>query len=228
MSSISDNLDAIRERIALAAERAGRRAADVTLIAVSKSKPVEAIEAALAAGATDLGESRVQELTEKLPVLEGRARIHFIGHLQRNKAKRATAAAHLIHAVDTPPLVTAIDRHAKELGKRQVILLEVNTSGDETKYGIAPEELPTLVEAAVKCENVEVRGLMTIGPLAGGVEGARRSFRTLAALADRLREAGVPPPHELSMGMSDDFETAIEEGSTMVRVGSAIFGERSG
>jgi pyridoxal phosphate enzyme (YggS family) len=227
-SGLSERLSHVRERVARAAERAGRDPSDVTLVAVSKAKPIEAVEAALAAGATDLGESRVQELTEKLPTIRGRARIHFIGHLQRNKARKATAACDLIHAVDTAPLVAAIDRHAKELGKRQSVLLEVNTSGDESKYGIAPEALPTLVAAAVKCENVEVRGLMTIGPLGGGSEGARRSFRTLASLLDRLREAGVREPYELSMGMSNDFETAIEEGSTLVRVGSAIFGERFG
>ena len=226
MSSIASNFERIRDQVASAATRAGRDPAEVSLIAVSKAKPVEDALAAIEAGATDLGESRVQELTQKLPALEGRAKIHFIGHLQRNKAGKAVAGSDLIHAVESESLVAAIDRRANQLAKTQDVLLEVNTSGDESKFGVAPGELQVLVAAAVKCENVRVRGLMTIGPREGGPEGARRSFRELAGLRTVLADHGLEEPFELSMGMSNDFEIAIEEGSTMVRVGSAIFGKR--
>jgi len=209
MSLIGENLERIRERIA--------RAGDVQLIAVSKKVPPEGIEEALAAGQMLFGESKVQEAKAKIPVVSGRARWHMVGHLQSNKARDAVALFELIHSVDNISLAVELDKWAERAGKTQAILLEVNVSGEVSKFGLKPEDVEAALERINALRRVEVRGLMTIPP--AGKE-ARPFFRQLREMRDRL---GLT---ELSMGMSHDFEVAIEEGATMVRIGTAIFGER--
>lgn len=213
----ADNIARIRERLAAAAARAGRRAEDVTLIAVTKTVPPEGIEEALAAGLTLFGESKVQEAKAKIPVVSGRARWHMIGHLQSNKARDAVALFETIHSVDSVKLAGELNRCAAAAGKTQPILLEVNLSGETSKFGLRPEDVEPVLAQLNALPRLEVRGLMTVPP-AG--KDARPFFRQLRELRDRL---GLP---ELSMGMSHDFETAIEEGATMLRIGTAIFGER--
>jgi pyridoxal phosphate enzyme (YggS family) len=218
VSSIADNLHSVRDRVARAAERAGRRADDVTLIAVSKTVSPEGIEDALAAGQFLFGESKVQEARAKIGVVSGRARWHFIGHLQSNKARDAVALFETIHSVDSVKLATELNRCADNAGKTQPILLEVNVSGEASKFGLKPEDLDAALAQINALPRLEAQGLMTIPP-AG--KDARPFFRRLRELRDAL---GL---RELSMGMTHDFEIAIEEGATMVRVGTAIFGERN-
>jgi len=228
MTSVRDNFLRVRDVVARATARAGRPDHAVRLIAVTKGWPVDRLQAAIEAGATDLGESRVQEAREKWPAVSGRVGFHLIGHLQSNKAGPAVEMFDLIHSVDRERLVTALERRAAAIEKRQKILIEVNTTGEASKSGVDPDAIDPLLEAVADADHLSVTGLMTIGPLEGGEAGARRSFVTLRELLDRARTA-LPdhPVRELSMGMSGDFEIAIEEGSTMVRVGSAIFGQRT-
>lgn len=209
MSLIGDNLERIRERIA--------RAGDTQLIAVSKKVSPERIEEALAAGQTLFGESKVQEAKAKIPIVSGRARWHMVGHLQSNKARDAVELFELIHSVDSVSLATELNKWAERAGKTQAILLEVNVSGEASKFGLKPEDVPGVLDQINALPRIEVRGLMTIPPV--GKE-ARPFFRQLREIRDHL---GLT---ELSMGMSHDFEVAIEEGATMVRIGTAIFGER--
>ena len=217
MSSIRENIERIGERIAGAAARSGRGADDVALIVVSKKVEPERIEEALAAGAIFFGESKVQEAKAKIPVVSGRARWQMVGHLQSNKTRDAVELFELIHSVDGMLLASELNKWAERAGKTQAVLLEVNVSGEASKFGLKPEDVPAALEAMNGLSRLEVRGLMTIPP-AG--KDARPFFRQLRELRDRL---GLT---ELSMGMSHDFETAIEEGATMVRIGTAIFGER--
>jgi len=217
MSVIAQNLEQIQGRLAAAAQRVGRDPADITLIAVSKTVAPDQVAEALAAGIHIFGESKVQEARAKIPLVSGRARWQMIGHLQSNKAREAVELFELIHSVDSVKLAGALDRCAAEAGKTQPVLLEVNVSGEGSKYGIAPPALPAVLAEIQQLARVEVRGLMTIPP--AGKE-ARPFFRQLRELRDA---AGL---RELSMGMSHDFEIAIEEGATMVRVGTALFGER--
>jgi len=206
MSSIRENLERIRARLGQA-----------QLIAVSKTVPPERIEEAVAAGQWLFGESKVQEAKAKIPVVSGRARWHMVGHLQSNKARDAVALFDLIHSVDSVSLATELNKWAERMGKTQAILLEVNVSGEASKFGFKPEDVEAALEQINALPRVEVRGLMTIPP-AG--KDARPFFRQLRQLRDRLGLA------ELSMGMSHDYEVAVEEGATMVRIGTAIFGER--
>jgi len=224
--SIRTNLDHIRERIAQAAARAGRDPSEITLVAVSKTKPCEAIREAISAGATILGENRVQEAETKIAELHDLpVAWHLIGHLQTNKANKAVHLFDLIHSVDSPRLVEAVNRGGESIGKRQAILLQVNIAGEEQKFGTAPGEFERLLECALAAPAVEVRGLMVMPPFGEDPEDARPYFRALRDLAVKYTgELGNRP--ELSMGMTGDFEVAIEEGSTMVRIGTAIFGER--
>jgi len=226
MSSVRDNLARVHDRVRAAARRAGRPDDAVTLIAVTKGFPVDRALEAIAAGADVLGESRVQEAREKWPSLEGKAPVHMIGHLQRNKVAHAVEMFDVIHSVDSTRLVAAINRRAAGIGKRQEVLIELNLSGDASKHGADADALDEVLEACRAAASVRVRGLMTIAPLDGGEVGARRTF---AALRERLPEvrSAFPDATELSMGMSGDFEIAIEEGATLVRVGSAIFGARA-
>ena len=217
----------VLERIADAAERAGRDPADVTLVAVSKTVPAERLVGAVAAGLMILGENRVQEAVSKVAAVPG-ASWHLVGPLQSNKARRAVETFETIQSVDSVQLATRLDRLAAELrpGDRLRVLLQVNVDDDTSKAGFSPEDLETSLPEILALPALELRGLMTIGRLVGSAEAARPTFRALRALSERLRprHAGLGP--ELSMGMSDDYTVAVEEGATIVRVGRALFGER--
>lgn len=225
---IREALQDVRARIRAAAERANRDPSGITLVAVSKGIDVERVEAALEAGVTDLGESRVQETQQRLLPLRDRATFHLIGHLQTNKAKFAVELYDWVHSVDSPKLARILDERARAAGRTLRVLVEVNTSGETSKHGVPPDELIGVLDALAECPALHMRGLMTIGPRFGGDEGARASFRILRGLRSAVGDRMEVSAHELhlSMGMSDDFEIAIEEGATIVRVGSAIFGHR--
>jgi pyridoxal phosphate enzyme (YggS family) len=220
VNEVAHNVERIRERIRTAALHSGRQPEDVTLVAVSKAIEPERIEAAIAVGQTLFGESKVQEARAKIPILSQRARWHLVGHLQTNKAREGVALFTLIHSVHSIKLAVELNKHAERSGKVQAILLEVNTSGEASKFGLKPEEVSAALSEINKLSRVEVQGLMTIAPFFDDAEKMRPSFRRLRELRD---ETGL---RELSMGMTHDFETAIEEGATMVRIGTAIFGER--
>ena len=227
--SISARLDGIRARIAAAAGRSGRLPGAVKLVAVSKTYPSACVVAAVAAGQLDFGENKVQEGLQKIAeATDNRIRWHVIGHLQSNKARKAAEAFHWIHAVDSASLLRKIDEGALAAGRRPRALVQVDLAGEATKYGAAPEDLPGIFAAAAECAAVELVGLMLLPPAADDPNEARPWFRKLVAVRDGLLASGVPAERlsELSMGMSHDFEVAIEEGATIVRVGSAIFGER--
>jgi len=224
---LADRLESVRERIAGACARSGRAPGSVRLLAVTKGFPAETVRQAMTLGLREFGENRVQEAEEKIPAVTPRPRWHLIGHLQRNKAKRAVQLFETIDSIDSAPIAEEVSRRAAELGKRIPCLVEVNTSGDRSKFGVAPETALDLLRAAGALGGIDLRGLMTIGPLSGGPEGARRAFRDLAGIRSAAaRDRLLADDAELSMGMSGDFEIAIEEGATIVRVGSAIFGER--
>lgn len=223
---IARNLATLQERIARAARAAGRRPEEITLVAVSKTHPPEAIRAAWAAGQRDFGENYAQELARKreaLSDLQG-VRWHFVGALQSNKARYVVPGAALLHAVDRPSVAEALDRRARAAGAVVEVLLEVNVGDEQSKAGVPPGEVEALLEALSPFEAVRVRGLMCIPP-PGDPARSRDGFRVLRALRDRLAPQH-PGLELLSMGMSDDFEVAIAEGATHVRVGTAIFGER--
>jgi PLP dependent protein len=214
-------------RIGAACERAGRNPADVTLVAVSKTVPVDRLRLAVAAGLTTLGENRVQEAADKVPSLPD-ATWHLVGPLQSNKARRAVELFDVIESVDSVDLGRRLDRLAGEVrsGTRLPILLQVNVDDDPAKAGFARADLPAALEALGRCEAVAIQGLMTIGRLVADPEQARTTFRRLRVASEELRAAGQPLGPGLSMGMSDDYPIAIEEGATIVRVGRALFGER--
>jgi len=223
---IADNVAAIRARMAEAAARSGRSADEVRLVAVTKSVGVEAIRATVAAGCHELGESRVQQLAQRAEALRDLPiRWHMIGPLQRNKVRRVLETAQIVHSADSVRLVEAIDRIAGELSRRVPLLIEVNVSGEAAKHGFAPDDVEPCLAGLAGLAHVDVRGLMCMASLEGDLGAARREFAALRQLRDRLRT--VAPPgmvlDELSMGMSGDFEPAIEEGATIVRVGSALF-----
>jgi PLP dependent protein len=247
MTSIADNLARIRDRIAAAAARSSRRADEIRLVAVTKYVDSPAARQLLAAGCQDLGESRPQDLWAKaaelavgVPPFGGQfagedsvepkggtptVRWHLIGHLQRNKVERTLSVVSLIHSADSVRLIRAIDHSAAGLGSRVPILLEVNVSGDKTKHGFRPDEMAERIEEVAGLANVEIRGLMAMAGREGDQSAARRDFARLRELRDRLRRS-IPKDmslEELSMGMSGDFEAAIEEGATIIRVGSALF-----
>lgn len=221
MIDVAGNLARVSERIREACERAGRAAGEVRLVAVSKKQPDERLLAAYQAGHRDFGENYVQELVRKKALLPDDARWHGIGHIQRNKAKGA-ASADLIHTLDSERLARALDKVVVGAGTVLPVLIEVNTAEEGSKTGVPPDGVEPLLAAVASLEHLEVRGLMCIPPIGDG----RRHFAALPSLRDRVAAAaGVSLP-ELSMGMSADFEEAIAEGATIVRVGTAIFGER--
>ena len=228
MTDVAANWQAVCARVAAAARRAGRDSQSVRLIAVSKTKPVEMIEAAIAAGATDIGENYVQEAAEKIRRITTPVRWHLIGHLQRNKAARAVELFEVIHTLDGVALGEALARQAERHAQLVRLLVEVNIGGEATKSGVAPPQVPALLEALAPQRWLLIDGLMAIPPPGPSAESGRPYFRGLRELRDRLRREAPSnvPLRELSMGMSDDFEVAVEEGATMVRVGRAIFGER--
>jgi len=225
MSRLADNLVHIRRRITEAAERSGRSAESVSLVAVTKSVAVEQTRELALAGCLDLGEGRPQELWSKAPALADlEVRWHLIGHLQRNKVDRTLPLVSMIHSVDSLRLLRAIDTAAAALGRTMPVLLEVNISGDAAKHGFSPAEMPERLAEAAACTHVQIRGLMAMAGLDGDADRARRDFRNLRELCDRLRDLpGGAGLGELSMGMSGDFEAAVEEGATIVRIGSALF-----
>jgi pyridoxal phosphate enzyme (YggS family) len=219
----------IRDRIANAAARAGRRPDDVRLIAVSKTHPIDAVRAAADAGQLDFGENKVQEALQKIAQsADTRLRWHLIGHLQSNKARKAAGALHAIHAIDGLDLWKRVDGAAREAGRQVDVLIQVDLALEETKFGAPLDTVPAIVAAAADCTAARLVGLMLLPPLAENPEDARPWFARLRALRDELVASGVHADRlrELSMGMSHDFEVAIEEGATLVRVGTAIFGER--
>jgi pyridoxal phosphate enzyme (YggS family) len=225
--SIASNLTGIRERIAQAARRAGRDAAETTLVAVSKTFPAEAIRGAYEVGLRHFGENRVQEWESKRPALgDLEATWHLIGHLQSNKARRAASLFSRIDSVDSAGLAEKLDAAATAEGKRLPVLIEVHLGGEATKSGVSEADLPALVQSVASLRNLELLGLMTIPPFFDEAERVRPFFRKLRELRDRLNQQRPAPLHVLSMGMSHDFEIAIEEGATEVRIGSALFGER--
>jgi PLP dependent protein len=226
MKYIQDNLLKVRERIAVAVEKAGRDPKSVKLIAVSKTFPAEAVQSAYDAGQRLFGENKVQDMALKNAALAKDIEWHMIGHLQSNKVKLAIENADYIHAVDSVKLLKRVDRLAGELGRSPKVLLEINISGEESKFGADAELVKKLAQAAIQCENITVAGLMTMAPFGVPEEELRFVFSSLRKLRDNLQtEFGLDLP-ELSMGMSGDFEIAIEEGATMVRVGTSIFGRR--
>lgn len=235
---IALNLERVRERMADAACRASRNPEEITLVAVTKTIEPAVIKEVISLGVRDLGENRVQEAEWKIPLLP-KVNWHMIGHLQRNKVKKALVLFDMIHSVDSLPLAQEIDQRASRIGTRVPVLLEVNLSNEATKYGyrMAPlvtkgegkEAFFSYVEEILRLPYLEVRGLMTMAPLVSHPEEARSYFKRLRGLREELQQRFPQASWEdLSVGMSDDFEVAIEEGATMVRIGRAIFGERRG
>ncbi len=227
MGGVAANLRAVARRIEEACGRGGRPASDVRLIAVSKTFPAAAVREALDAGQVLFGESRQQEAEPKIAALPREIRWHFIGRVQRNKVRKLLPLFEVIHGIDSLRLAVYTGNVALELGLRAKVFLQVNSAGEASKAGFPPEALAAELPEILALPGLEVLGLMTIPPLEADAEAARPWFRALRKLRDRLEETHRCRLPELSMGMSGDFETAIEEGATFVRVGSAIFGDRS-
>lgn len=225
---IRERLVRVHERIARAAERVGRSAKDITLIAVSKTFDSATVHQAVLAGARDLGENRVQEAITKAPTVKGDVRWHLLGHLQSNKARQAVSIFDVIHSIDRRELVDRLDRIADELGRRPGVLVQVDLAHEPSKSGALEGELPGIIEALDSASHLDFRGLMTLPPFFEAAESTRTYFRRLKEILDGLNRTRAPERklRELSMGMSHDFEVAVEEGATMVRVGTAIFGTR--
>ena len=229
VSMIESNLQRVREELASVVKSSGRNDEDVRLIAVSKTYPVEDILEAVRCGVVAVGENRVQELAEKRLLWKGPSiEWRFIGHLQSNKVRKSVECASSVDSVDSLPLARALSRVASESGLLLPVLLEVNTSGEESKHGVAPSGAAPLLEGVLQyCPALRVQGLMTVGPLTDDETAVRSAFALLRRLRDSLSERFGYPLKELSMGMSGDFKWAVQEGSTMVRIGSAIFGKRA-
>ncbi len=230
---LEETLPRVRERVAEAAARVGRSPEGVRTVAVTKGHPMEAIRAALASGIRDLGENRLGELEEKRRALDGSGgsppdlRWHMVGHLQRRKAPGVRDAAHLLHSLDSLRLARRLERTAPEGSRPLPVLLQVNTSGEASKYGFTPEGFTDGLGEILEMTSLEVRGLMTMAPLTDDRALIRATFRRLRQLQERARESHSGyGGEELSMGMSNDYELAVEEGSTLVRLGTVLFGER--
>jgi PLP dependent protein len=227
MSSILDNLERVREQIAQAAAKAGRDVKDVELVAIAKTHPAEKVREAVEAGQTLFGESRVQEARVKISELSSNIRWHFVGHLQKNKVRQALPLFEMIHSVDSLALAQDINRIAEEEGLYPRVLLEVNVAGEGSKFGFGPANLREQIEALLALPRLSIEGLMCIPPLAVESEDSRKFFVQVRELRDSLeKEFNIKLP-QLSMGMTQDFPIGIQEGATLVRVGTAIFGERS-
>jgi PLP dependent protein len=247
-NTIAANLTAVRERIAAAADASGRKPGSVRLIAVSKTFPAESVRAAIAAGQRDFGENKVQEAIPKIEAVEkmmadglasgppaggqgagDQVRWHLIGHLQSNKARKAARPFDVIHSIDSVDLLQKIDAAAREARRTPELLIQVDLAGEATKFGATPDALQPIFDAAASLASARLVGLMVLPPWSEDPEVARPYFRRLRELRDELGSRGVPAEslRELSMGMSHDFEVAIAEGATMVRVGTAIFGKRT-
>src|SRR6267142_2865767 len=227
MNSVSENLERVREQVARAAAKVGRTASDVELVAITKTHPAEKVREAIEAGQTLFGESRVQEARAKIPELPSNLRWHFVGHLQKNKIRHALTLFELIHSVDSLGLAQDINRIAEEDGLHPRVLLEVNVAGEGSKFGFKPETLRKEMESLLALSRLSILGLMTIPPIAEEAEASRKYFVELRELRDRLQTEFHVDLAQLSMGMTQDFAIAVEEGATLVRVGTAIFGRRS-
>jgi len=227
MTSITENLERVREQIAQAAAKAGRGVDEIELVAVSKTHDATKVREAIEAEQSLFGESRVQEARVKIPELPSNLRWHFVGHLQKNKIRHALPLFELIHSVDSLALARDINRIAEEDGLHPRILLEVNVAGEGSKFGFTPEKLREDLENLLALPRLSILGLMTIPPIAEEAEASRKYFVQLRELRDRLQTEFHVDLAQLSMGMTQDFAIAVEEGATLVRVGTAIFGERS-
>ena len=225
--NLAENLEKIQQRIRAACERAGRDPDSVILLAVTKSHPPELVAEAAQLGLNLFGENKVQEAKAKIPLCPGRLRWHFIGHLQSNKCRDTVELFEMIQSVDSLPLAQEIAKRAGQAAKTMPILLEVNVAGEASKFGYAPERLLAELTAINALPKIEIHGLMAVPPWSADREQSRPHFRRLREVKARCEEIlGAPLPH-LSMGMSDDFEVAIEEGATLVRIGTALFGPRT-
>ena len=226
MSTIAENFEVVRARIAKAAWKSNRRPDEIELVAISKTHDAEAVRTAVNAGQLIFGESKVQEARAKIPLLPSHVRWHLVGHLQKNKIRHALPLFELIHSVDSVNLAQAIERIAQEAGLYPRTLLEINVAGEGSKFGFRPERLTQDMESLLSLKRLSVNGLMCIPPLAQEAEASRKYFVELRELRDALeKEFDIELPH-LSMGMTNDYGVAVEEGATLVRVGTAIFGER--
>ena len=227
--SVSENFKIVIDRIAAAAKRAGRDPSDVRLVVVTKTVTIGNIREVVSAGAQVLGENRVQEAKEKIELLGPIAAWHLIGRLQTNKAKYAVKLFDLIHSVDTLDLAQEIDRQAAKIGMTQDVLIEVNIAGEAQKAGVGMQDAASLVREAAKLTHLSIKGLMTVPPYSDNPEDSRSHFNKLKELSSLIYRENIPGVSmaELSMGMSGDFEVAVEEGATIVRVGTAVFGKRS-
>lgn len=226
---INQNISKVRENIVKACEKAGRNPEEVTIIAVSKTKPVSAIEEALLSGTLDYGENKVQELCDKYDVLPKNIRWHMIGHLQRNKVKYLVGKTYLVHSVDSLRLAEQIEKEFAKHNQVCDILVEVNIAQEESKFGINAKETEELIRKIAKFEHVRIKGLMTIAPYTEDPESNRDYFREIKKLSVDIRDKNIDnvSMDVLSMGMTGDYMVAVEEGATMVRVGTGIFGERN-
>ena len=226
---VKENLKEVESNIAAACERAGRKRSEVTLIAVSKTKPVELIRDAIDYGIKDFGENKVQEMCDKMEIISEKLNWHMIGHLQRNKVKYIVDKAYLIHSVDSLRLAEQINQEAEKKNVVCNVLIEVNIAGEESKFGVAKEEVKSLLEAIKNLKHVHVKGLMTIAPFVDDAEDNREYFREMHKLFIDMRQENTDniSMEILSMGMTGDYQVAIEEGATMVRVGTGIFGARN-
>ena len=229
MSHISENIESVEERIQAACKRAGRSREDVTLLCVTKTMPVEDLQEAYDAGQREFGENRVQEINDKFPRLPGDIRWHMIGHLQRNKAKYLMDKAVMIHSVDSLHLAQAISKEAVKAGRIMDILLEVNAAGEESKFGLGYDKVLPLIHEIAPLPGIHICGLMTVPPYTENPETSRVYFKKLRELSVDIARQSIDnvSMHTLSMGMTGDFEVAIEEGATHIRVGTAIFGKRN-
>jgi PLP dependent protein len=226
MPTTAENLERVREEIAKAAAKTGRAADEIELVAITKTHAAERVRDAIEAGQTLFGESRVQEARAKIPELPSNIRWHFVGHLQKNKIRHALPLFEMIHSVDSLALAQDMNRIAEDEGMHPRVLLEVNVAGEGSKYGFAPDKLREQMKELLALPRLSILGLMTIPPLAEEAEGSRKYFIQLRELRDRLQTEFRVDLAQLSMGMTQDYAVAIEEGATLVRVGTAIFGER--
>jgi PLP dependent protein len=224
--SVAENLDSIQQRIRAACERAGRAADSVTLLAVTKGQSPDAVSEAGRLGLTHFGENKIQEAKAKIPLCSGKLRWHFIGHLQTNKCREAVEFFEMIQSVDSLHVAQEISKRADLDGKTMPILLEVNLAGEASKFGYRPEALIAELNQINSLPRLEVHGLMTVPPWTSNAENVRPVFRQLRELKERAEQVLGAPLPQLSMGMSGDFEVAIEEGATIVRIGTALFGPR--
>lgn len=227
MGSIAENIKYVLEQVHVTAEKVNRDPSEITVVAVTKTVPVELIEQAVAAGLKVLGENRVQELTGKYPRLPG-AEWHLIGHLQSNKVKYIVDKIALLHSMDSMSLAEEVDKRMAPLGRSMDVLVQVNIADESTKFGIKPAETEQFIDKIRSLPGIKIRGLMTIGPYAASEQEIRGVFRHLKVLAEKVKAIDFPEVEmkQLSMGMSNDYRIAVEEGATLIRVGSTIFGQR--